>query len=226
MPFIPGKFNLDNLTLSLNATHPSSNMSEYDVHSLFGHMQAMKTKDVLDNNITSMQGKRNFIMSRNTFTSSGKYASHWLGDNQADWTDMAYGISNIMNFNMFGIPVTGPDTCGYYGQTNETEEMCARWIQLASFFPFARQNSDGTPNQPYEMSDTHQKWVKNALNQRLQYTRHMYSCLRDVRDMGGTCFDPLFFHYPTELETFTKIEHSFIFANALKVTPVLSQEDS
>ena len=69
------------MTLSLNATHPSSNMSEYDVHSLFGHMQAMKTKDVLDNNITSMQGKRNFIMSRNTFTSSGKYASHWLGDN-------------------------------------------------------------------------------------------------------------------------------------------------
>jgi alpha-glucosidase (family GH31 glycosyl hydrolase) len=54
----------------------------------------------------------------------------------------------------------------------------------------------------------------------------MYSCLKDATDSGGSCFDPLFFHYPTEEETFTKIEDSFIFADTLKVSPILSQDDS
>jgi hypothetical protein len=36
LPFIPGRVNLDNMTMSLNATH-RNNMSEYDIHSLFGH---------------------------------------------------------------------------------------------------------------------------------------------------------------------------------------------
>jgi alpha-glucosidase (family GH31 glycosyl hydrolase) len=36
----------------------------------------------------------------------------------------------------------------------------------------------------------------------------------------------LLFHFPTDDETFTKTEHSFIFANALKITPVLDAETS
>jgi len=42
---------------------------------------------------------------------------------------------------MYGIPMSGPITCGYYEDKNlnETEqrELCTRWIQLASFYPFA-----------------------------------------------------------------------------------------
>lgn len=40
LPFIPGKSNLDQSTLSLNATHPQSNLTEYDLHSLYGHLQS------------------------------------------------------------------------------------------------------------------------------------------------------------------------------------------
>ena len=44
LPFTPGKDSLDFLSLSLNATHPSNGASEYDVHSLFGHVQANLTQ--------------------------------------------------------------------------------------------------------------------------------------------------------------------------------------
>jgi len=42
-----------------------------------------------------------------------------------------------------------------------------------------------------------------------------------MHDEGHTCYDPLFFHYPTLDETFTDTEHTFIVADALKVSPVL-----
>jgi alpha-glucosidase len=37
-----------------------------------------------------------------------------LGENKRNWKEMQYSIANVMNFNMFGIPMTGPTTCGYY----------------------------------------------------------------------------------------------------------------
>ena len=43
---------------------------------------------------------------------------------------------------------------------------------------------------------------------------------------GGTCFDPLLFHFPEDDVTFNNIEHSFIYANTLKITPVLDYETS
>jgi len=57
---------------------------------------------------------------------------------------MQFSISGVMNFNMYGIPMSGPATCGYFEDKNmenlEQRELCARWIQLASFYPFAWQN--------------------------------------------------------------------------------------
>lgn len=51
----------------------------------------------------------------------------------------------------------------------------------------------------------------------------MYTCQLKVHRDGGTCFDPLLFHYPHDDEVFrvNSTEHSFIVGDALKITPVL-----
>jgi len=41
---------------------------------------------------------------------------------------------------------------------------------------------------------------------------------------GGSCFDPLFFHYPDLDAAFTDTEHTFIAGDALKVSPVLEKD--
>jgi len=76
-------------------------------------------------------------LSRSTFTGSGQYASHWLGDNWRDWKYMKLSIDGIMNMNMFGITHAGADVCGFFGEKMD-QEMCARWIQLSTFYPLAR----------------------------------------------------------------------------------------
>jgi len=40
LPFIPMRYNLDNMSMKLNLTHPASGFTQYDTHSLFGHMEA------------------------------------------------------------------------------------------------------------------------------------------------------------------------------------------
>jgi alpha-glucosidase (family GH31 glycosyl hydrolase) len=114
LPFIPGRFNLDNMSLSLNATHPANNETEYNVHSLFGHMESKVTRDFLLNDTMGPNPKnRTFTLSRSTFPGSGVHTQHWLGENHRTWEDLKYSIAGVMNFNMFGIPMVGPDTCGY-----------------------------------------------------------------------------------------------------------------
>lgn len=103
--------------------------------------------------------RRPFILSRSTFSGSGQYTSHWLGDNWRDWAYMNYSIAGIMNMNMFGIPHVGADVCGFFGQYRD-DEMCARWIQLATFYPFARAHQNLTWNG--EPSDSSEPYTLNS----------------------------------------------------------------
>jgi len=231
LPFIPGSNNLDTISLSLNATHPSNGLNQIDVHSLFGHLEGKVTREWFANSTgklpAGLADKRPFIVSRSTFAGSGQFVQHGLGQNQRTWADMQFGIAGVMNMNMFGIPMSGPTACGFYGATKE-DEMCGRWIQLSSMLPLARQHrapgSEGGPaNEPYTLASPYQQWAKNALISRLQYVRHIYTCLFEVSQEGGSCVDPLFYHYPNDKYTFDPLatENSFILGNALKVVPVV-----
>jgi alpha-glucosidase len=142
------------MVLSLNATH-YNNETEYNLHNLFGHMMAKRTYDYF----TSDQSypntdSRSFILSRSTFASSGKYAAHTLGDNQRTWDYLRYSISGIMNMNMFGIPLVGADICGSNG-TTRNDELCARWVQLATFYPLPRfhYNKGSDANEAWNIKD-------------------------------------------------------------------------
>lgn len=69
-----------------------------------------------DDKISPLADKRTFLLSRSTFAGSGAYVQHWLGDNHRTYADMKASIAGVMNMNMFGIPMVGPDTCGFLYQ--------------------------------------------------------------------------------------------------------------
>lgn len=232
LPFIPSlMYNYDNMTMALNGTHPLSNYSQYDTHSLFGHMQAMATFNALNTSadsegrLSSFTNMTQFVLSRSTFSGSGQFASHYTGDIKRTWDDMRYSIAALMNFNMFGIPHTGADVCGSYEsdlEEAEQQEVCGRWMQLATFYPFARQHLDELDKwEPYNLPAAQMQMASASIKERYRYMDFMYACLFSAYQDGNTCFDPLFYAYPDVEMAFEDIESTFMVGDALKVSPVL-----
>jgi len=112
IPFIPQRFNLDRGTIALNATHYDATtaryLQEYDVHALFGHMQAKVTMETLTKaNWTTQPNPiadhRKYITSKSTYAGSGQYAQHFLDRTKRSWQQMELTVAHLMNQNMFGI---------------------------------------------------------------------------------------------------------------------------
>jgi alpha-glucosidase (family GH31 glycosyl hydrolase) len=131
-------------------------------------------------------------------------------------------VAGIMNMNMFGIPHVGADIGGFFG-SNTNDVLMTKWAQLGTFYPFARFHYDmySPPNEPYRLPEPYKSIVRRTMLDRYQYMRQLYTCLRDMQNSGGSCFDPLFYHFPNDTKLYSEIESSFMFAGAIKVTPNL-----
>jgi len=71
------------------------------------------------------------------------------------------------------------------------------------------------------MAEPWKSQARTSLYYRYSFLRLTYTCLFEASTNGGTCFDPLFFHYPYDDELYKDYESTFMFANAIKVSPIL-----
>jgi len=212
---------LEKATVSMEATHagdPSFN-TEFNYHSMYGFYQARETARYF----LMKQNRRPFIVTSSTFPGTGRYASHWLGDNYSSWHYMEYSIAGMFNFQLFGIPFVGADVCGFYGNT--TVSLCSRWMQLGAFYPFMRNHNShlSSPQEPY-VDEKLMAVTKKALKLRYSLARYMYTSYMHTVLRGGTMVRPVLFDFPTDMQTYSILDTSFMFGPALRITPVLADK--
>ncbi|XP_044534936.1 maltase-glucoamylase, intestinal-like [Gracilinanus agilis] len=192
---------------------------QYDVHSLYGYSMAIATAKAMENIFPK---KRSFILTRSTFAGSGKFAAHWLGDNEATWNDLQWSIPSILEFNLFGIPMVGANICGF--ALNTSEELCRRWMQLGAFYPLSRNhNGPGFVDQDPAAFGRNSVLLNSAihyLNIRYNLLPYLYTLFFRAHSRGNTVARPLVHEFYQDSETW-KIHQQFLWGPGLLITPVL-----
>ena len=223
LPYIPGYRNVikDNLTfwtISENALIYGNN-TVYDVKPLLSYYQNKITYTFLENNLQM----RPFILSRSTTLGTGKYAFHWLGDNYSTYQNLKNSISGIFNFNIFGIPFTGADICGF--NQNAEKDLCLRWYNLGAFYPFMRNhNSKNCIDQyPWSFIEKNETYdiillIKKTINKRYSLLRYIYSQFFLISlNEKGSFFKPVMFEFPEERNSYENIESRVMFGEAFLI---------
>ncbi|RMZ57650.1 hypothetical protein APUTEX25_001850, partial [Auxenochlorella protothecoides] len=187
----------------LNSHHDGS--SEYNAHQLYSLAQTRVTAAAVES----------------SYLGVGAYAAHWTGDNVATWDQLAKSIAGVLNIGLVGIAMGGADICGFQGNT--TSELCARWVSLGAFYPFARSHSDlhSTRQELYLWPEVAEAG-RQALSQRYRLLPYLYSTMRAAHDTGAPAMRPLWMTFPEDVAGHRN-DRQFMFGDALLVTPVLTQ---
>ena len=250
IPYLPGEgplhTSLSHNTISVNAysrkNDPKNNFyTMYNVKSLISKIQIKITNEYLNS-----VDKRPFIVSRANTIGHGKYAFHWLGDNISTFDMLRWSISGIFNYNIFGVPFSGADICGFHHSS--TDELCARWHILGSFYPFSRNHNvdTGLPQEPWEFNSRSRFEDRNDNNRPIEgYTLHAakvgikmrYSLMRYAYSQfmlislgkKGAYFKPAFFEFPEDdtLLNDMEIQNTHIMVgDSIYFIPCLNREQS
>ncbi|KAJ8097684.1 glycosyl hydrolases family 31-domain-containing protein [Lipomyces tetrasporus] len=208
---------LNSRTLSTNLTHYSG-ISEYNVHNLFGHYEAIHTHSALS---ALNPGQRTFILTRSSFAGTGHYSQKWNGDNAATWDDLYLSIPQIMSNQLFGIPMVGSDICGFNGDT--TEELCNRWAQLGAFYPFSRHHhSLGYEDSFFFLWESVTESALKAYTIRYTLLPYLYGLMQQASQTGNAVLRPLWWDNAMDTKTYG-IDTQFTLGDGLLVTPVLTE---
>jgi len=219
LKYIPTGRNLESGGLPLDVIHADGS-EELDVHSLYGTQQTEATFQYF----TKTLKKRPMIVSRSAFAGQGKYGARTLGDNYSTGHYMGYSITGVMASNIAGTPLAGADICGYNG--NVTDDLCARWYTVGSFYPFSRNHNsrwsaDQEPylfTKPFETSTvTYLDIIRNAMFNKMSMIKYYYSELHHVTHFGGAFFKPLFFDYPNDQSAYLHQVRNAMIGNHIKL---------
>ena len=216
LSYIPGYIDNTNVliagSLSLNAI-TYNNERLYNNKPLLSVYQCKQTYNYLKRKLPH---KRPFILTRANSLGTGNYAFHWLGDNFSKNDYIKYSISGIFNYNIFGIPLTGADICGF--NNNADGKLCARWYNVGAFYPFSRNhNSRSAKDQyPWTFAQNIENIIKKDIMVRYSLIRYFYSQLFLVSlNEKGAFFKPVMFEYPLDKNSYDDIESKIMLGEAL-----------
>lgn len=219
-PYNPGNLNPNTKAIDMAAGHYGG-IIEFDAHSLFGFTESRATSSYFAQHLQ----QRPFIIARSTFPTHGRYASKWLGDNFSGWDWMGYSIAGVFDMQMFGIPVVGADICGF--MNDATEELCSRWTQLGTLYPFSRNHNDidSVSQEPWALGPQYLQNSILAIRNRYSLLNYFYTLMfMSSLSPGNLIWQAAFFQYPDDSNLWdTHASDNFMIGEALIVHPCLQQ---
>jgi len=219
-PYLPTNHKIFHKALYMDSKN--SLTTQYNSHNLYGHFESISTYNML---IKYKPNKRPFIITRSSFPGTGKYAGKWSGDNFSTWHDLHISISFLFAFNIFGIPFNGADICGFQGHT--TEELCIRWHQLGSFYPFSRNHNEifARDQEPFAFGPHLINTTRAVLLNRYSLLPYYYTLFFNHHINGGNVIKSIPFEFPEDdMDVIDFLDRQFLVGSGLLVSPVLDEK--
>ena len=131
---------------------------------------------------------------------------------------MFLSISQAFTMMMAGIPMFGPDTCGFAGNTDY--QLCSRWMALSAFYPFYRSHNikAAIGQEAYRWSSVAEA-SRRAMSVRYSSLNYMYTLFYHAHTAGETVVRALVWEFPEEYLAATY--NQFLLGPPILVTPVL-----
>lgn len=108
---------------------------------------------------------------------------------------------------------------------NKTEvEICARWMELSAFLPMVSVKGRLLDLIIEDQTGEYGTFIE-AMNQRLPFTRYIYSQMFSANYTGGQLVYPLLYDYPEDDNCLDNIEYTYMLGDAIKVSPDMAPKN-
>ncbi|NDW11048.1 TIM-barrel domain-containing protein [Dysgonomonas sp. 520] len=213
----PGVFDTPEWTMPTDNIHrggdnmPEGNHQRY--HNLYGSLMSQATYEgILD----AVPDKRPFILSRGNHLGAQRYCATWTGDNRGTWEHMRMSIPMSITLGLSGQPFNGPDVGGY--SLNVTSDLLGHWMALATYYPFSRNHTAESAQEPWVFGKEIESVSRTALNRRYMLLPYFYTLFREASETGMPIMRPVYFADVTDLNLRGE-EQAFLLGEDLLVIP-------
>ncbi|MGP7818720.1 glycoside hydrolase family 31 protein [Niallia sp. 01092] len=195
-----------------------------EYHNTYGHDEADATYQAFKVN---KPGTRPFVLTRDMYAGTQRYAALWTGDNVSNWEHLQMSLPMNMNVGMSGVSFVGNDIGGF--ASRPSPELFARWIEVGAFLPFARIHYDSDAKAPVKQGQ--EPWAfgpeveqisKKYIEMRYQLLPYLYNEFKEAADSGKPIQQPLVYQFQQDENTHD-ISDQYMFGDSMMLAPVVKE---
>ncbi|SFF73266.1 alpha-glucosidase [Halobacillus alkaliphilus] len=213
-------------TMPLDVTfgEDENQRSHAEYHNLYGHDEAEATYKAFE---MYKPNTRPFVLTRDMFAGSQRYAALWTGDNVSEWDHLQMSIPMNTNIGLSGVPFVGNDIGGFAGRPDA--EMFARWIEVGAFLPFSRIHYDSDKKaavkqgqEPWSFGEEVEDISKKYIEMRYKLMPYLYNTFIEASEDGTPVQQPLVYQFQEDENTYN-ISDQFMFGESMMIAPVIKE---
>ncbi|MBM7649481.1 alpha-glucosidase [Bacillus ectoiniformans] len=216
-----GKYN-HTMPLDTYFGYEDDKIMHTEYHNLYGHDEAEATYNAFG---MHKPNERPFVLTRDMFAGTQRYAALWTGDNVSNWEHLQMSLPMNMNIGLSGVSFVGNDIGGFASRPDS--ELYTRWIQVGAFLPFSRIHYDSDAKaevkqgqEPWAFGPETEEIAKKYINMRYQLMPYLYNAFQDSSETGKPVQQPLVYHYQEDPNTYD-ISNQFMFGDSMMLSPVV-----
>jgi alpha-glucosidase len=187
-----------------------------EAHNLYGTLMARATAEGLER---LRPGRRPWVLTRSGFVGVQRWAASWMGDNSSWWEHLEMSLPQLANMGLSGSPHVGVDIGGFYHHA--TPELFARWIEVATFYPFMRCHTHrrSRRQEPWAFGPGVEAIAREAIERRYRMLPYLYTLAYRAWRRGEPLLRPLWFDFPDE-PRLQQVEDQVMIGPRLMIAPV------